>query len=141
MTGKDMNNYLIKIKLSNGDEVDARATASDQSEAIDKVTNNKEFIDFLGDATILSVDVQLEKEPQTDKDTSRFVFVESAEKKNWFVVTDTLTMFVIRFEKHRFNETRIITPLNDDRQCNALTVATSLREITDFLMKHHHELL
>ena len=72
--------------------------------------------------------------------TARFVFGESKEKPNWFVVTDTTEMFVVRFEKGKYNETVIITPLNDNVS-SALQSAISLREIGEYLVKYHPEVL
>lgn len=135
-----MNQYRVIIKLSNEEEVDAKIAAESEEHAVKRLVNTAQFRQFVGKAKIRETSIILLGEYKEVDNTTRFVFGESKEKPNWFVVTDTAEMFVVRFEKGKYNETVIITPLNDNVS-SALQSATSLREIGEYLVKYHPEVL
>lgn len=135
-----MNQYRVKIKLSNEKEVDAKITAESEKHAIKRLVNTPQFRQLVGTSKIRETSITLLGEYKEVDNTARFIFGESKEKPNWFVVTDTTEMFVARFEKGKYNETVTITPLNDNVS-SALQSATSLREIGEYLFKYHPEVL
>lgn len=135
-----MNQYRVIIKLSNEEEVDAKVAAESEEHAVKRLVDTPQFRQFVGTSKIRETSITLLGEYKEVDNTARFVFGESKEKTNWFVVTDTVEMFVVRFEKGRYNETAIITPLNDNISSD-LQSATSLREIGEYLVKYHPEVL
>lgn len=141
MTGiKNMNQYRVIIKLSNEQEVDAKVAADSKERAVERLISTPQFRQFVGNAKIQSTSITLLGEYKEVDNTARFIFGESKEKPNWFVVTDTSTMFVVRFEQGRYNETATITPLNDGAGSD-IQPETSLREIGEYLVKYHPEVL
>ena len=53
-----MKRFNIVIKIAGGDEVQANSTALNQAEAVEKVMATEQFIKFVGDREILSVDIK-----------------------------------------------------------------------------------
>lgn len=134
-----MNQYRVRIILSNNEEVDAKVAANSEEHAIKRLVSTEQFKEFSGKAKVKDVLITLLGEYKEVSNTSRFVFGESKEKPNWFVVTDTASMFVVRFERGKYNETSIITPINNVE--NDMQAATVLREIGEYLVKYHPEVL
>lgn len=70
----------------------------------------------------------------------RFI-LQPSQKPGFWVATDTEHGIVITFREHEFNEMQKITLLDDntfDSHEGAVNVATSLREIADWLCKEHY---
>lgn len=136
-----MNTYRIKIRLENGDEIEARSVGNTPQEAEVKVLGNVEFRKFAGDLKIESMYTQLEQANTTiHVDATRYDFRPSQERDGWYVVTDKKDLVVVIFEKGRFNETHRITRL-DDTLPDSLTAASGLRAIADYLKVYHPEVL
>jgi len=60
----------------------------------------------------------------------------------FWVATDTENGIVIKFAEHRFNDTQKVTLLGGDdfaTEAEALSVSTHLRELGDWLRKHHYD--
>ena len=57
------------------------------------------------------------------------------------VVTDTEEQVVCRFKEGEFNKTQKFTPLLDMTLAGALRLPRIAREMTDWLMTNHSELL
>ena len=73
--------------------------------------------------------------------TERFILQPSKEPGFW-VATDTEHGIVVKFEEHRFNETQQTTLLNGDTfktAEEALSYATYMREIADWIRAHHYD--
>lgn len=136
-----MNTYRIKIRLENGDEIEARSVGYTPQEAEVKVLGNVEFRKFAGDLKIESMYTQLEQASTTIQvDATRYDFRPSQEREGWYVVTDKKDLVVVIFEKGRFNETQRITRL-DDTLPDPLSAASGLRAIADYLKVYHPEVL
>lgn len=69
----------------------------------------------------------------------RYVLQES-ETPGWWVFTDTEHKVVIRFKEHRFNETQEVTML-DESLVNPMSVARIMREMGDWIVAHHAEIV
>ena len=56
--------------------------------------------------------------------------IQESKDPGWWVVTDTENLAVLKFQEHRFNETQMVTMLED---CNlsALQLARVMREMAD----------
>lgn len=137
-----MNTYRIKIRLENGDEVQARSVGNTPQEAVDRILESKQFKEFnqqwIG---IESIHYELEQAGTTVQfDATRYDFQPSKEREDWYVVTDKKDMVVVIFEKGKFNETQRITRL-DDTLPDPLTAASGLKAIADYLRIYHPEVL
>lgn len=136
-----MNTYRIKIRLENGDEIEARSVGNTPQEAEVRVLGNVEFRKFARDLKIESMYTQIEQANTTIQiDATRYDFRPSQEREGWYVVTDKKDLVVVIFEKGRFNETQRITRL-DDTLPDPLTAASGLRAIADYLKVYHPEVL
>lgn len=74
----------------------------------------------------------------------RFILQHSTHQENWWVCTDTTHNIVCRFEEHRFNDTQEFTLLDGDSfatQEEALSFATYLREMGDWLKENHYNIV
>lgn len=77
----------------------------------------------------------------TDK---RFKLEESKSLPGWWVLTDTVNLVVIRFEKHKYSETQKITWLDKSVIFHGLTpaevsskAAKILREMAEYMQNYH----
>lgn len=136
-----MNTYIIKIKLENGDEVQARSVGHTPNEAVERVIESTQFKEFRNWMKIESIHYELEK-PGTSVqvDASRYDFQPSKEREGWYVVTDKKDLVVVIFEKGKFNETHRVTRLNDTTP-PPLEAASGLKAIADYLHIYHPEVL
>ena len=66
--------------------------------------------------------------------------IQKSETPGWWIVTDTENMVVIKFQEHKFNETQMITML-EDCQLSALQLARIMREMGDWVAQHHINLV
>ena len=73
----------------------------------------------------------------------RYLLQASAERENWLVATDTIAGIVIKFEKGKFNETQKATMLEDlnFHSGTPTRLATAMKELTDWLVANHSEVL
>lgn len=73
----------------------------------------------------------------------RYLLQKSAERENWFVATDTIAGIVVKFEKGKFNETQKATMLEDlnFHSGTPTRLATAMKELTDWLVANHSEVL
>lgn len=73
----------------------------------------------------------------------RYLLQASAERENWFVATDTIAGIVVKFEKGKFNETQKVTMLEDlnFHRGTPTRLATAMKELTDWLVANHSDVL
>lgn len=73
----------------------------------------------------------------------RYLLQKSTEQNNWYVATDTLAGIVIKFEKGKFNETQKATMIEDlnFHEGTPTRLATAMKELTDWLVNNHSEVL
>lgn len=133
-----MGRFLINVTLSNKDEVQCRVEARNQKEAIDKLMNVQEFINFVGDKEIKKYEISIDSE-KTEKTDDRFL-LQKCKKENFYILTDKENEIVCEFEKGRYNETQKFTMLNDV-SIEPLELATIMREFGEFLSKNHKDLI
>ena len=62
--------------------------------------------------------------------------IQKSETLGWWVVTDTEKLVVVKFQEHRFNETQMVTML-EDCQLSALQLARIMREVGDWGAQNH----
>lgn len=61
--------------------------------------------------------------------------------KGWWVATDKTNGIVIKFQEHKFNDTQKVTMLEDIPHPDALAIARQMRELTDWLVINHRNIL
>ena len=75
---------------------------------------------------------------------SRFILQKSEEKPQHLVCTDTDHNIVCVFKEHEFNDTQKFTLLDGDTfktQEEALSYATFMREMGDWLARYHQDIV
>lgn len=72
----------------------------------------------------------------------RYILQHSKSVADGWVCTDTETQIVIQWREGRFNETQRVTPLDDKATgTDALALARTMREITEWLLTYHSNIL
>ena len=71
---------------------------------------------------------------------SKYILQQSTDK-GWWVATDKENGIVIKFQEHRFNDTQKVTTLEDIVNPNPLVLARQMRELTDWLLEKHRDIL
>lgn len=119
-----MKRYEIRINFESGDSVHSRIVARNQSDALKRLQESAQFIQFVNENTvgaIVKVDIQpFESKPITD---GRFYLQPCKNKEGWYVVSDLDNRIKVEFKKGRYNE------------------ATALREIGDFMYANFKRLI
>lgn len=68
--------------------------------------------------------------------------VEESKEPGWWVITDLLNGIVVRWHDHHFNETQIVTFLDDDKdvikRLGSDGISRVMTEIGDWLFSHHY---
>ena len=67
--------------------------------------------------------------------------LQKSEKPRLWVCTDTKNEIVVVWEEGKFNETQKVTVLSDKPQGDALFYARTMRDLTDWLLTEHKEIL
>ena len=140
-----MKRYEIRINFESGDSVHSRIVARNQSDALKMLQESSQFIQFVNENTvgaIVKVDIQpIESKPITD---GRFYLQPCKNKEGWYVVSDLDNRIKVEFKKGRYNETNRVVPFGTDedfKNADALDIATTIREIGDYLFKNFKELI
>lgn len=134
-----MKKYEVKIALSTGNEVRARVDARNQSDAIRRLEQSPEFVQFLGDAEIISVDIKpIEIKPVDNK---RFALTTIDNKDGWYIAVDLDNRLKVEFKAHQYNKTNHIVKFGDGGIADALEEATAVRELSDWLLQNFPELI
>jgi len=134
-----MKRYQINIKLSNGDELHTRVTARNQADAISRLEQTQEAIDFIGDNEIVKIDV--EPVPIEPIDNERFAVTTIDNKPGWYVVADLDKGLRIEWKKGMYNETQRVLPIGEGKPMEAQEGASAMREIADYLIANFKELI
>ena len=125
--------YHVLITLTTGNKVVARVEAENQAQAIERLTDCKQFIDFCDNCDIATLDIiPIPDTPQHD------YLLQQGSLPNTWVATDLNTLMVVRWEDGKFNETSKFTPINE---LPPLDMATVTRLLVDWLTQNHKEKL
>lgn len=73
---------------------------------------------------------------------NRFKLEKSTRQKNWWVLTDTENLVVIRFKEHEYNETQKVSildesKLNDNKDLVSI-MARIMREMGDYMATNYY---
>ena len=133
-----LRRFLVKILLSDGNRANVRVYAPDGDLAIRRIMEQPELVNFIGDAEILKV--EYEEIPAVPLSPENFLLQKSSDK-GWWVVTDKRRNIVCKFKEGDFQNTQKSTVLFENSDLTELEIATSMREIADYLQAHHSKLL
>ena len=134
-----MKRYQVNIKLSNGDELQTKVMARNQADAIRRLEQTPEVVEFIGDNEIVNVDI--EPIPIEAIDNERFAVTTIDNKPGWYVVADLDNLIKIEWKKGMYNETQRVLPIGDGKPLDAQKAATAMREIADYLIANFKELI
>ena len=134
-----MKRYQVNIKLSNGDELQTKVMARNQADAIRRLKQTPEVVEFIGDNEIVNVDI--EPIPIEPIDNERFAVTTIDNKPGWYVVADLDNLIKIEWKKGMYNETQRVLPIGDGKPLDAQKAATAMREIADYLIANFKELI
>lgn len=135
-----MKRYEIRINFENGDSVHSRIVARNQSDALKRLQESAQFIQFVNENTvgaIVKVDIQpIESKPIAD---GRFYLQPRKNKEGWYVVSDLDNRIKVEFKKGHYNDMQKVTKF---AECaDALKEATALREIAGYMFNNFKELI
>ena len=135
-----MNQYFIKITFVNGDEINANVAAQTEYDALQKLVNCDKVQQYRCEhGDIDSTEIQFVGVYNNSiSDKERFHLQRSENRDGWWIAADKKTNVVMRFEQGNFNDTVDIVPLENQQ---AITLAKSTRELGDWLLEYHKELL
>lgn len=133
---KDLKRYKIRFKLSDGNEVNCRISAPSSDVAIARIQSSLEFQTFKEKAEIVSVSTEIDG-GEVDINPEKFTLKES-ETPNFWVVSDTTRNVVVKFKKGDFAQQKVTVLFEG---LSEIEIATSLKEIGEYVAKYHPELL
>lgn len=133
---KDLKRYKIRFKLSDGNEVNCRMSAPSSDVAIARIQSSLEFQTFKEKTEIVSVSTEIDG-GEVDIKPEKFTLKES-ETPNFWVVSDTTRNVVVKFKKGDFAQQKVTVLFEG---LSEIEIATSLKEIGEYVAKYHPELL
>lgn len=71
----------------------------------------------------------------------RYILQKSKKQPEWWVLTDTENQIVCQFKHDDFNGTHKFSPLRDIKDYDVTKLPTIVREMTDWLVKNHPDLI
>lgn len=128
-------NYVIMVTAEGGDMVKSRVDATTPLEALAKLAENRQFQIFISGRDIISTTITVEP-----PGSAGMYNLKPSARPGWWVLTDTVNNLVAIFERGRFDESAKIESLFDE-PIDALKLATAMRQMGDFLTKHHPDIL
>lgn len=74
----------------------------------------------------------------------RFILEKSQDLPEWWVLTDTENLVVLKFKEHEYNESQQVTFLDEDKsvieRLGAQGIAQVLREMGDYMFTHWYSI-
>lgn len=134
-----MNQYKVIITFNDGDQIQSKVAAWNQSDALQRIMTNEQAIDFIAShQDVKNVDITYIGEyKDVPDDPQRFVLSPS-ERDGWLVAADRKTNMVFIFMEGVFPDSVEYKPLED---MSPLDCATAVRELGDWLRLYHPDLL
>ena len=71
---------------------------------------------------------------------SRYQLQQSTQQPGWWVLTDKDNGIVCRFKEHQFNETQLMTFLEDVKQPDPTAIARLMREMGEWMATRHYNI-
>lgn len=134
----EMKQYKVVIVFNDGDEINAKVAAWNQTDALQRIMSNKQATEFItSHDDVKNVDITCLGEDIPD-DPQRFVLSPSQEREGWVVAADRKTNMVFIFMEGAFRESVEYKPLDD---MTPLDAAAAMRELGDWLRLYHADIL
>lgn len=135
-----MNQYKVIITFNDGDQIQSKVAAWNQSDALQRIMTILQAIDFIDSKQdVKSVDISLIVElADVPDDPQRFVLSPSKEREGWVVAADRKTNMVFIFMEGAFRESVEYKPLDD---MTPLDAAAAMRELGDWMRLYHADML
>ena len=136
-----MKQYKVVIVFNDGDEINAKVAAWNQTDALQRIMSNKQATEFItSHDDVKNVDITCLGEYKKDipDDPQRFVLSPSQEREGWVVAADRKTNMVFIFMEGVFPDSVEYKPLED---MTPLDCATAVRELGDWLRLYHADIL
>lgn len=133
------NRYRIEITFISGDRIEARVEARNKKDAMRRLMDAEAFKNFASQyGDVLTSSIEQEDREETI-DISRFVVTSVHGKDGWYVVADLENRIKVEFKKGHYNDMKKVTYFGDNM--DALTQATALREIGEYMSEQFNELI
>ena len=135
-----MNQYKVIITFNDGDQIQSKVAAWNQSDALQRIMTNEQAVEFIASHDdVKSVDISYIGEyKDVPDDPQRFVLSPSQERDGWLVAADRKTNMVFFFMEGVFPDSVEYKPLED---MSPLDSATAVRELGDWLRLYHPDVL
>ena len=135
-----MKTYKITIKMTNNLTVEAKYPANNTKQAIRMAT---EIIPQIEEATkekAIQYKIENYQESKKEPDLDRYVINKTKEKPETYICVDLDKRIKIEWQKGEYNKTQKIELINGADK-NPLNIATALREMGEYLVTNHKNLL
>ena len=140
---ENLKQWLIRIVFEDGSRANVRLFAVDKDTAFrnaSTVLNQPELAKFVGEGhEILKFDVE-EIEDEATKEEN-YALQKSSTDKGWWVCTDLRRQIVCKFKAKDFANTLKSTILFDNGMVCDAEFQAAQKEMKNFLLAHHKELL
>lgn len=135
-----MKQFKVIITFNDGDQIQSKVAAWNQSDALQRIMTNEQAIEFIAShADVKNVDITYIGEyKDVPDDPQRFVLAPSEEREGWIVAADRKTNMVFIFMEGVFPDSVEYKPLED---MTPLDAAAAVRELGDWLRLYHTDLL
>lgn len=135
-----MKQYQVIITFNDGDQIQSKVAAWNQSDALQRIMSNKQATEFItSHDDVKNVDIAcLGEYKDRPDDPQRFVLSPSKEREGWVVAADRKTNMVFIFMEGVFPDSVEYKPLED---MTPLDCATAVRELGDWLRLYHADIL
>jgi hypothetical protein len=134
-----MKRFNIHINFKNGDELNANVVARNQADAMRRLEQTPEYIEFAGNTSIK--DMSITPIPIASIDNERFAVTTIKNKPGWYVVADLDNLLKVEFKKGKYNETNTVSFIGNGKELSPLQQATALREIGEFMFNNFKDLI
>ena len=134
-----MKQYQVIITFNDGDQIQSKVAAWNQSDALQRIMSNKQATEFItSHDDVKNVDITCLEYKDIPDDPQRFVLSPSQEREGWVVAADRKTNMVFIFMEGAFRESVEYKPLDD---MTPLDAAAAMRELGDWLRLYHADIL
>ena len=136
-----MKTYLINITLADGNKVNARVAADNCPAALDRLTHQSDFVEFVGDNEIKCIDFALTTASPINPKNFK---IEKIRNHTWRCY-DLKRGIYVSWLQGSYNDS-VTTHYTSNsaakyNELSPLEAGTALREIGEYLFKFHKNLL
>ena len=135
-----MKIYIITLTLSSGNKVNARIAAENYTDAMTRLMQSKDYLNFVENDEIGSMDFEIEKMLRPPAVNPKNYKIEKLLNHHWRC-TDIQHGICVVWKEGDYNDS-VTTKYNADNCAESpIAVATAMREIGEYLFQYHKNLL